>query len=350
MTYKCNLNCEYCYVDKRSEKTMRLRVALLAVDFLIKNNKKSKNPIDIIFTGGEPLLEWGKMVKIIFYAKRLAAKENIPIRTIGFPTNGVLLNRNILDFCRREKIKISISVDGKNNKRKTLAGKNSYYLLKNKWSLMLEYKDIIRIRSTVHPDYVSESLKIFNFLLRMGFNKIDMQPAIGIMWTPKRRGAYLENLLKSLDKAEKAKQKNKINIDLKHLRDFVNDCQKEKCCPKVKTEFLVDIDGNIYPCEFYLSIPIEQRKKYALGNVKGIIKKKLAKSIMWHKICNFSSGIPVLKNKCSSCQQSQACFKICLGYDLQRKKFNPHVARNSWLLFRKIEKIFDKYKYLARLD
>lgn len=348
VTYKCNLNCEYCYVDKKINKSMNLRIALLAVDFLIKNNKNKKDPVDIIFIGGEPLLEWKKILKIIFYAKKLASKAKVCIGTIGFPTNGLLLNKIILDFCRKENISVAVSMDGLNNKRKTLNNKNSYYLIEKKLSLLLEYKDIIRIRSTVHPDYVEESAKIFKKFLEMGFVKIDMQPVIGIMWTPEQKKVYLNNLMESFREAERANSESKSHVDMKHLRDFMGTCCEEKGCPKIKEEFLADIDGNIYPCEFYLSIPFEQRKKYMIGDVKKGAKMKLAESCMNHKICDSGDNLPVLKTKCPSCKKSQSCYKICFGYDLQKKKFNPEIAVNNWLFFREIEKVFEKYKHLSK--
>ena len=74
LTGQCNLNCSYCYASNQIQQSMPWSIAEQALQYI---TEYSGTPT-IQFTGGEPLLEWGKMVKIIFYAKRLAAKENIP--------------------------------------------------------------------------------------------------------------------------------------------------------------------------------------------------------------------------------------------------------------------------------
>lgn len=346
LTYKCNLNCEYCYVDKKLSKSMNMKIALSAVDFLMTKGGRSRKSVDIVFIGGEPLIEWKNMLKIIFYSKQLAAKAKISIGTIGFPTNGLLLNEKILDYCRRENIQVAVSIDGFNNKRRTLTGENSFYLVEKKIPLLLKYADVVRIRSTIHPDYVNGSAKNFKKFLELGFTKIDMQPVTGIMWSPAQKRIYLKNLAASFGEIEKSQLKNKTAVDMKHLRDFISNCQEEKGCPKVKEEFLVDVDGNIYPCEFYLSIPVEKRILYAIGNINKGINDSLAESCMRHKLCDAGDNIPALKKKCSSCKQTQACYKVCFGYDTQKRKFDSSVAKNNWMLFRDIEKIFSKYRYL----
>lgn len=327
---------------------MKLETALSAVDFLLRKNLGKNNPVDIIFTGGEPLLEWGNILKIIFYAKKLAFKMRIPLGTIGFPTNGLLLNEKVLDFCSKEEISLAVSIDGLDNKRSTTDAGNSFYAIKKKLPLLLKYRDIVRIRSTVHPDYVENSFKIFKEFLKMGFVKIDMQPVIGIKWDLAERNVYLNNLTLSLKEVEKIKKREiDFSVDIKHFRDFSSDCKGDEGCPKIKEEFLVDIDGNIYPCEFYLSLSARQRKKYSIGNLGDGVDLKLAEKNLTHKICDSGNVVPILKEKCALCKKTQGCYKICLGFDQQKKKFNSQVALNNWILFREIEKIYASFENLS---
>ena len=52
MTYRCNLDCKYCYIHTKRSKDMTLEKAQHILDpFLMKVNK-----LDIIFVGGETLL------------------------------------------------------------------------------------------------------------------------------------------------------------------------------------------------------------------------------------------------------------------------------------------------------
>lgn len=340
VTYGCNLNCDYCYVDKKSNNSINLKTAIEAVDFLIKNNKENKIPISIIFVGGEPLLQWKKMLKIILYAKHAAVKRKIKIREIGFPTNGLLLKKNILDFCRKENIRINVSIDGLVNKRKTLQNENSFLLIKKKISLLLEYKDIVRIKITVHPDLAENFENIFQKFAELGFTKIDVQPAMGISWSVKQKKAYLNGLEKTLNFARNSKN----NIDIKNLRNFFDKKNKEKYCPKIKEEFMVDLDGKIYPCDFFMGINEKIRGKYSLGDIYSGVDIKRAKRCQKNKICDKSEDAFALKNKCSKCKISPACFKVCLGINIKTKKFDPLLAKNGWPFARDMEKVFEKYK------
>ncbi|MEI7750166.1 MAG: radical SAM protein [Candidatus Moraniibacteriota bacterium] len=347
LTYRCNLNCEYCYVDKQSGKSMSLKTALDAVDFLLKNARKNGNAANIIFVGGEPLLEWVNIVKIVRYAKRLASGMGVSIGTIGFPTNGLLLTRDILDFCRAEHVSVAVSIDGSDNKRKTVAGGNSFPHVGEKIPLLLEYRDIVRIRSTVHPDHVEGAAERFKEFLGMGFSKIDLQPVIGIFWTPERTRAYVEQLEETLISVERMKAITGTGVDLKHLRDFNSGQSGELGCPKIREEFLVDIGGTIYPCEFYLSFPLGQRETYAIGDIKNGVGKDVAESCLRHILCESDDFLPIIKSKCASCTRSQACSKICLGYDQVRKRFDKKIAASNWVLFREIEKLFGAYEHLS---
>lgn len=350
LTYRCNLNCEYCYVDKRLKRSMDLDTALSAVDFLMKRGKASGKSVDVIFVGGEPLLEWRMIVLIVHYAKRLAAGMGVSLGTIGFPTNGLLLNRKILEYCRKEGISVAVSIDGMDNKRMTVAGENSFPRVERKIPLLLEYRDVVRIRSTVHPDHVGSSAETFKQFLGLGFIKVDMQPVIGVLWKSEQMAEYLKNLEASFVEVQKNNSKSGSMVDIKHLRDFNGARQDELGCPKIKEEFLVDIDGNIYPCEFFLSMPHEQRASYAIGDIEHGVREKDSENCMSHKICDSGDGIPVLKPGCASCSQSPACSKICLGYDRIGKRFDTALAQNNWLLFRGMENVFDRYKHLSGSD
>lgn len=340
ITCDCNLNCEYCYVVKRGSRALPFLIGAKAIDFLMENNPEGG--VDLIFTGGEPLLAWEKIKKLIFYARQAAKKRNVKIQTMGFPTNGLLLNEKILHFCKKENIKVAVSVDGLLNKRKTMEGFDSFPVLKKKLPLLLKYKDVVRIRMTVWPAYADKLFLSLKFFLKIGFTRIDIQPAIGVRWSLKNQEAYLSNLTKFLKTTEELKEKNRRRIDIKSLRDFIEDPNTEKNCPKVRTEFLVDIDGCIYPCEFFLAVPPAARKKYVIGHIEKGINLKLAENYKNHRVCEARNALSLIKKKCSSCRFSPACFKVCLGFDIQKRRFNRAIAQEGWQLFRGIEKVYSR--------
>jgi len=344
LTYRCNLNCQYCYVYKKDSASLSFSVGIKAINFFTNHNKNKK--ISLIFTGGEPLLEWKKMKKLILYAMFIAERKNVQFDIIGFSTNGLLLNEKILNFCRRKKVIVFVSCDGLFNKRKTTKGLNSFFCLKKKFPLFIKYPDILRIKMTIVPQYAKKMYSSFIFLLKKGFNNIDIQPAIGVSWEKKYQKDYLNNLKNCFKEIKKRTNKQNKKFLIKHLQDFVVS-DRQLYCAKANQSSMIDIDGNIYPCDFFLAIPIEERKKYLIGDIKKGFNLSLVKKYKNHKICQKNQFFPLLKKPCSFCSVSRSCFKVCLGFDLEKRKFNQKIAQECWQLFRKIEKIYSQYKYLV---
>ena len=80
LTNKCNLNCVYCFKDKRKREP--------ELSSIIQQIKKARKKI--LIRGGEPLLR-GDISYILQFAKSRGLK-------IGLETNGILLNKDILSY------------------------------------------------------------------------------------------------------------------------------------------------------------------------------------------------------------------------------------------------------------
>jgi len=115
VTQKCNLRCEYCcygdcYPQARSYggKTMSFSVARMVIDDTL--SKKCEG-VSIGFYGGEPLLEFHLINKIVEYANEKASAKGIDI-SYTISTNGTLLTDDIIHFFVAHNVSVSISIDG----------------------------------------------------------------------------------------------------------------------------------------------------------------------------------------------------------------------------------------------
>lgn len=115
VTQNCNFRCEYCpytsntgNVRIHSDKTMSLEVAMKAVDFLHEHSIDAKDVV-ISFYGGEPLLQYKTIQKIMEYAK-----EIFEGKSLGFSmtTNATLLTEEIMAYFNENKMALTISLDG----------------------------------------------------------------------------------------------------------------------------------------------------------------------------------------------------------------------------------------------
>lgn len=114
ITEACNMRCEYCaysgsyyYNRKHTSKVMNFSIAKKVVDFYFNTNRKGKKVIG--FYGGEPLLNFELIKKIINYIDNYYKEKNIQYT---ITTNGTLLNKEIFEFLIKKEISLVISLDG----------------------------------------------------------------------------------------------------------------------------------------------------------------------------------------------------------------------------------------------
>lgn len=108
MTYRCNLDCKYCYIKTKQNKDMTLEMAQSILEpFLLKE----AGPVDITFVGGETLMAINVIRPLVEWAKN--GKWHRKFRFVG-STNGTLLNDELKDWLRdnRSYITLGLSYDG----------------------------------------------------------------------------------------------------------------------------------------------------------------------------------------------------------------------------------------------
>ena len=127
ITDKCNLDCTYCYLS-HEPLTMLIEVGKASIDTIFKKAKKyNSTSVHIKYVGGEPLLEFGKLVTLAMYANDLAKTSGIKLNALII-TNGVLLDDERLEIIKALNINLTISLDGLgeyNRERRTIENNSS---------------------------------------------------------------------------------------------------------------------------------------------------------------------------------------------------------------------------------
>lgn len=114
VTQQCNLRCKYCVYSGEyesrghSQKRMTIENAKRGVDFLM-NRSSAQQLVNIGFYGGEPLLEFALIKKVVAYVK-----ENFGAKQVLFTitTNGTLFNDEINAFLQKHDFNVLVSLDG----------------------------------------------------------------------------------------------------------------------------------------------------------------------------------------------------------------------------------------------
>jgi uncharacterized protein len=131
VTLRCEHSCPYCQVSRRSVDRERFdmsdEIALRAVDVALSAPAPR---IKIEFQGGEPLLNFGLIRKIVVAARERALARN---KTVEFviASNLALLTDEVLKFCLDNAVLLSTSLDGPadlHNRNRPRPGGNSHAL------------------------------------------------------------------------------------------------------------------------------------------------------------------------------------------------------------------------------
>src|SRR6266508_1402225 len=131
VSLRCEHSCHYCQVSRvstnRARYDMTAETAVRALDLVFRSPAVD---IKIEFQGGEPLLNFERIVQIVQQAEERAAATGKNIQFV-ITTNLALSTEEILKYCLEHNIVISTSLDGPafiHNANRPRPGNNSYEL------------------------------------------------------------------------------------------------------------------------------------------------------------------------------------------------------------------------------
>ena len=132
VAHTCNLNCSYCFASQGKyhgeRAVMSYEVGKRALDFLVENSGSRTN-LEVDFFGGEPLMNWDVVKRLVAYARSIEPECGKHFR-FTLTTNGVLLDDEVTEFANREMNNVVLSLDGRaevNDRfRVDAAGNGSY--------------------------------------------------------------------------------------------------------------------------------------------------------------------------------------------------------------------------------
>ena len=185
IAHTCNLNCSYCFASQGKyhgeRAVMSFEVGKRALDFLVENSGSRRN-LEVDFFGGEPLLNWEVVKRLVEYARSIEKKHNKNFR-FTLTTNGMLIDEDVIEFSNREMSNVVLSLDGRkevhDRYRVDYAGKGSYDTIVPKFQKFVEARGgkNYYMRGTFthkNPDFL-EDIKV---MLDLGFNELSMEPVV----------------------------------------------------------------------------------------------------------------------------------------------------------------------------
>src|SRR5271170_1447631 len=125
----CNINCRYCYLPERDDKTVMPLGTVIAAFEKIFASGWSNSHLTVIWHAGEPLV-----LPVSYYQAAFEAIEAIRPRSVelrhSIQTNGMLIDEEWCGFIKKWQIGVGVSIDGPQRlhdaNRLTRAGKGTF--------------------------------------------------------------------------------------------------------------------------------------------------------------------------------------------------------------------------------
>lgn len=275
VTSNCNLRCEYCYAkEQKKQDHMSYEVMSSAIENFYAATEGAASRV-IAFHGGEPLLHYGEILRVVDKFK--CNRTHFLIQT-----NGTLLSNDLIQELRLRDIEVGITIDSIDEKKTSLRSNEDNYTQKVFYNLKkaAEMGVAQSVLSIIQEGNVSDLISMTRVFNSLGISVV----AYNLLWptevqllkhvvnndqlisASKDLYDYIQekNYTEGFETFEKYRERNLYELWRRVFyarNDYM--CMNAPCGAG-KAVVTVDETGDIYPCSLTLSIsgvPI-------LGNIK----------------------------------------------------------------------------------
>ncbi|MBN1566709.1 MAG: 4Fe-4S cluster-binding domain-containing protein [Acidobacteria bacterium] len=107
LTARCNLHCSYCYQNAKTNRRAEWDAIQAGIDMAFGDGLSQ---VELMFLGGEPLLEFELLRRAVSYAETLDRDRKCIL--FSLITNGTLITETIAEYLDEHKFDIQLSFDG----------------------------------------------------------------------------------------------------------------------------------------------------------------------------------------------------------------------------------------------
>ncbi len=320
LSNKCNMSCSYCY-RRKNEKDYNTRkkkgdmswtTAKRALDRLLEHNKGLKQPVYVIFFGGEPFLNMKVLKKSLRYIARKQKTGLYPLIRTTVCTNGTLLKPEFIEILTRYNCSVRVSIDAceesHNKNRPYRNGRPSYpgilkgikNLRKNAPGLPITLYPTFNLNDKLEGVFeLHRKIKTCGVNIRLNFSVYDDSKV-----TKKDFYRFLESIRKEMEKIFRESLENKEPFNVISAGVFfrlLSGTVAELGCGAGERRVTIDSEGDIFMCSLFL----DSGEK--LGNPdKGIgLRERKAISDAYERFYLRMAG-------CKKCWARRLCRGLCV--------------------------------------
>jgi len=254
ITDKCNLRCTYCYLP-HDPISMSLHTAKGCIDALFASAIKYQSKVvQIKYAGGEPLMEWERVLEVSKYARELSDKHFIGLDELII-TNGTLLDSEKLKIIKELGINLIISYDGYSSDTRIYSnGKSSNNDVLQSIQLALQHEIKPNISMVVNNRNIDGLESFIEFLQKESLNF-----KIGLARTNaySKDGILQEDtIISGMQKIFKVIEDNPNSIPIDDIFDEMSLKANNRACGAGENYLVFNVDGSIAKCQMQINKPV----------------------------------------------------------------------------------------------
>jgi uncharacterized protein len=169
----CNIDCDYCYLRNRNDRTVMSAAVIGAIrEKIFPKISRDATPA-IVWHAGEPTV-----VPVAWYRRAQAElRETAPSQTrFSLQSNGVALSDDWIAFAAENQIQIGLSIDGPQSfhdlRRKTKNGKGTWSLAMRALTKMQKAGIHPNVITVLHPSSLDAADRYFEFYRDYGISHV----------------------------------------------------------------------------------------------------------------------------------------------------------------------------------
>ena len=316
----CNLRCKYCFYEDESENRTQKCYGIMSAettDKLIASavDATTENAmISIGFQGGEPTV-----AGLDYFRHFIEEEKKYPSRRFShsIQTNGYALDESWASFLAENNFLVGISIDGYKDlhdlHRLNASGEGSFDRIAANLELLKKHNVAFNALCVVTKQCTERPHRVFNRLKGMGFEYLQFIACLdpigqergkqSYSLTPEDYGRFLCATFDDWYKDWKEGHFTSVRQfdDYIHLLTGV---MPSSCAAlgKCGTYLVVEADGSLYPCDFYVL------DEWNLGRIGDI---SVLKAINSDKALSFRNDNGKRPEQCMSCTWLPLCHGGC---------------------------------------
>ncbi len=313
---RCNMRCRYCfYADvshHRSVKTYELMSQATLEALVRRAMAYADGTVSFAFQGGEPTL-----AGVAFYEQLIALQKKYNARGLtvhnSIQTNGYDLPDEMIDLFARERFLVGVSLDGcdaDHDRMRTGAhGEQTAAIVRDTLRRLdergVEFNILCVVNAHVaaRPCETFEALKGYRYLQFIAcLDDLDGQ-AREYSLTPAAYGHFLKQTFDLYERAFWDDRAVSVRLFDNYLGILMGR-ESESCAMRgvCAVYYLVEGDGGVYPCDFYVLDP------WHMGNVNEASFYKLEQSAVGRA---FREASTYVSPECRACRWRALCRGGC---------------------------------------